>query len=215
MILYDALDNRAGVAETPATLVVPTAALNGEYSLSRNAQKNTFELFHFANSFRAVRTPNAVFRGLERILTFNLALAQVIHIARAFGHNIRVSVHFVLSFLFLLYSFSRFIVIWDSLLTFSIIADYGRKSRTFLKNSAQKGGVVFVHFADPEKCGRLALTFSHFEFSKRTFAIKLSYLTNQNNAIIFPKIDNAPSTIAISKINPLYKSRLLFAFLFI
>jgi len=45
-------------------------------------------------------------------------------------------------------------------LTFFIIADYGRKSRTFLKKSAQNRGHSFVHFADPEKCGRLALEIS-------------------------------------------------------
>jgi hypothetical protein len=51
-------------------------------------------------------------------------------------------------------------------LTFFIIADYGRKSRTFLKKSAQNRGHSFVHFADPEKCGRLALEISLHEFSK-------------------------------------------------
>jgi hypothetical protein len=101
VVLYHALRDRADVAQAPASLAVSTAALDGEHSLSRNAHKNAFELFHFTDSFRAVTAPDAVFGGLERILTLNFALAQVIHIARAFGHNVSISViHSVLSFPF-------------------------------------------------------------------------------------------------------------------
>ena len=47
---------------------------------------------------------------------------------------------------------------------------------------------------------------------------KLKYqlsLSNQNNAIISPKIDNIPNPHAIKNITPLYKSLLLLACLFI
>ena len=40
-------------------------------------------------------------------------------------------------------------------------------------------------------------------------------LSNQNNAIISPKIDNIPNPHAIKNTTPLYKSLLLLAFLFI
>lgn len=40
-------------------------------------------------------------------------------------------------------------------------------------------------------------------------------LSNQNNAIIFPKIDNIPNPHPIKITTPLYKSLLLLAFLFI
>lgn len=48
--------------------------------------------------------------------------------------------------------------------------------------------------------------------------LKLKYqlsLSNQNNAIIFPKIDNIPNPHPIKITTPLYKSLLLLAFLFI
>ena len=72
-----------------------------------------------------------------------------------------------------------------------------------------------MHFADSEKCGRLPLEFSLHGILKSTLLSNFCYLTNQSNAIIFPKIDNIPNPHAIKNTTPLYKSLLLLAFLFI
>ena len=51
--------------------------------------------------------------------------------------------------------------------------------------------------------------------TSRNFEINFRYLTNQNNAIISPKIDNIPNIHPIKNTTALYKSLLLLAFLFI
>lgn len=88
VILDHALHDRAGIAKREAALVIAAAALDGQLDVSRNAHQNGLELFHFADCLCTVRAADSVFGGLEIILTFNLAFADIEPRARGFCANV-------------------------------------------------------------------------------------------------------------------------------
>ena len=88
VVLDHAFHDRPSVAKREAALIITATALNRQLDVSRNGHENGLEFFHFANCLCTVRAADAVFSGLQVVLTFNLALADIEPRARGFGADV-------------------------------------------------------------------------------------------------------------------------------
>ena len=91
VVLDHGLDDGAGIAERPASLVIAPAALNRDSQVSGNGHEDGFQDGHFLDLLTSVGIGGRIdfpTHGLDSFLPLNFGLAKVEHFGRRSSQNV-------------------------------------------------------------------------------------------------------------------------------